>query len=51
MEVTLPRKWRENDDDKDNDLFESEYESTDFVSRTGGIPIIEVKYKGETKKI
>ena len=38
-------------DDVDDDLVESEYESSDSVSGTGGIPIIEVRNKRETKQL
>ena len=40
----------DNDDGEDDYLVKSEYESSDCVSRTGGIQNIEVKDKGETKK-
>ena len=40
----------DNDDDVDDGLIESEYESSDDVSETGGIPIIEIRKKGEIKQ-
>ena len=38
-----------NDDDEDNDLDESEYESSDAISGIESIPMIKVKHKGSIK--
>ena len=40
----------DNNDDVGDGLVESEYESSDGVSDPRGIPIIEIRNKGETKQ-
>ena len=45
-EATITSKNDDNDDDEDIDLDESEYESSDDIFETGGIPIIGGKYRG-----
>ena len=39
----------DNDDDEEDDLDKNEFVSSDVVSESGDIPIIEVKHKWETK--